>query len=516
MKNLLLKYPLLPLLLLGIFYTVRAIHFPLHDFANYYYGGALLEGGRFNPSVYFPADFNRAIIKLGGRGIFASYAPNTPFLALLFMPLSLLPAMVAKFIFNLGSLLLLLRSLQRLTTFYKIEPVYLLLIPVFFFLPIRNELLFGQVYLLVFSLISESWLAYKKGKHFETGIYLALAIMLKVFPVLLLLIFIFRKKFDILAYALAACMVLFGISLFYCGFEVWSFYFMKVLPKASAGEISEAYVANYQSLHMFLKELLVADPKWNPSVVYDSPVTFAALLVGFKFLLVSMGGYVSLKIKEPLFTLSYWILVIVLITPYGSSYTSILLLFPYFALAKKKLENAQKIVGLVLLFAVCCLPTSALLQWYFPFNYLKLYATLAFFLFVFSMVYKKVDFKIVGLIAFVPVLLVIAWNHKEPSGGLAVLDRKSPTLIYDFKIDQGKLTYFYRDASGAKAKSIPVACPTALVCTLSKGQTFYNGLQLTFDKGNKSKAAICGKTLYFLSDYDRGHGFFTLRKIELP
>jgi hypothetical protein len=103
----------------------------LHDFANYYYGGALLEGGRFNPSVYFPADFNKAIIKLGGRDIFASYAPNTPFLALLFMPFSLLPAMVAKLIFNLGSLLLLLRSVHRLTTFYKIEPVYLLLIPVF-------------------------------------------------------------------------------------------------------------------------------------------------------------------------------------------------------------------------------------------------------------------------------------------------------------------------------------------------------------------------------------------------
>jgi hypothetical protein len=34
----------------------------------------------------------------------------------------------------------------------------------------------------------------------------------------------------------------------------------------------------------------------------------------------------------------------------------------------------------------------------------------------------------------------------------------------------------------------------------------------TFDKGNKSKAAICGNTLYFLSDYDRGHGFSPCEK----
>jgi hypothetical protein len=147
------------------------------------------------------------------------------------MPFSLLPAMVAKLIFNLGSLLLLLRSVHRLTTFYKIEPVYLLLIPVFFFLPIRNELLFGQVYLLVFSLISESWLAYKKAKHFETGIYLALAIMLKVFPVLLLSIFIFRKKFDIFAYAVAACLVLFGISVFTAVLRFGRFTYSRCCPR---------------------------------------------------------------------------------------------------------------------------------------------------------------------------------------------------------------------------------------------------------------------------------------------
>ena len=495
---------------------MRAIHFPIHDFANYYYGGALLEHGRFTSLVYFPHEFNQAIFKLGGHNIFANYAPNTPFLALVFMPFSLLPVVMAKCVFNLLSLFLLLRSLHRLTTFYKIEPTYLLLIPIIFFLPLRNELLFGQVYLLVFTLISESWLAYKKGKLFETGLYLGLAIMLKVFPVLLLLIFIFRKKFDIIAYTAAVCAVLFGLTVFFCGIDVWVFFFLKVMPKASAGEISEAYVANYQSLHMFLKELLVGDPKWNPSPIYDSPVVFSAVLIGIKFLLIAIGCYVSLKIKEPLLTLSYWILVIILITPYGSTYTAILLLFPYLALAKKNMQNTNKILGFLLIFLVCSLPISWLLQLSFPFSYMKLYAMLLFFVFVFLLVYKKVDFRTVGLVAFVPMLLVIAWNHKEPSGGLAVLDRKSPTLIYDFRIADGRLTYFYRDVNGTNAKTIPVECSTAVDCSLRKGQTFHNGLQLTFDKGNKAKAAICGKTLYFLSDYDRGHGFYTLRKIELP
>jgi hypothetical protein len=516
MKNLLIKYPLLPLFLLGVFYTIRAIHFPVHDFANYYYGGALLEHGRFNPSVYYPEAFNEAIEKLGGRGIFASYSPNTPFLALLFMPLSLLQIAVAKCVFNVISLLLLLRSLQRLTTYYKIEPVYLLLVPVIFFLPIRNELLFGQVYLLVFSLISESWLAYKKHKYFETGVYLGLAIMLKIFPLLLLFVFIFRRKFNIVAYTGLVCTVLFGITTFFCGIEVWTFFFSSVMPKASAGEISEAYVANYQSLHMFLKELLVAEAKWNPAPFYNSPVLFSALLTGIKFLLIAIGCYVTIKIKEPLVTLSYWILMMLLTSPYGSSYTAIFLLLPYLALAKKNGENTKQVLGFALIFGVCSMPIPWLLQLPFPLNYLRLYAMLLLLLFVLTLVYKKIDFKVVGVVALVPMLLVIAWNHQEPSAGLALLDRQSPTLVYDFRIADGKLTYFYRDVNGPSSKTIAVGGTTPISCSLSKGQVFNDGLQLTFDKGNKSKAVICNKTLYFLSDYDRGLGFYTLRKIELP
>lgn len=516
MKNFLLKYPLLPLLLLGVFYTIRAIHFPVHDFANYYYGGALLEQGRFNAAVYFPHEFNQAIVKLGGHGIFANYAPNTPFLALVFMPLSFLPVVVAKCLLNCISLFLLLRALQRLMAFYKIDSVYMLLLPLVFFLPIRNELLFGQLYFLVFSLIGEGWLAYKKGKHFETGFYLGLAIMLKIFPVLLLMIFLLRRKFRILAYTALVCLVLFVITLFFCGIDVWLYFFTQVMPKAAAGEIADAYVANYQSIHMFLKELLVADPKWNPSPFYNAPVLFAALLIGIKFLLIAIGCYVTLKIKAPLITLSYWILAIVLITPYSSTYTAILLVFPYLALAKKQPSDTTKILGFVLIFIVCSLPVSWLLELRFPFNYFKLYAMLLLFLYVLSLVYKRVDFKMVGLIAFVPMMLVIAWNHKEPSGGLALLDRQSPILIYDFRIADGKLNYFYRDANGTHTRAIPVTCSVAIPCGMRNKQAFYNGLQLTFDRGNKAKPTICGRTLYFLSDYDRGHGFYTLRKVELP
>ena len=102
MKKVFLKYYVfLPLLLLCFFYAYKAIAFPIQDFANYYFGGTFLAEENFNSDVYFPYEFNKAISALGYQNIFASFAPNTPFLALLFSPFSfIIPALVNVCIFT--------------------------------------------------------------------------------------------------------------------------------------------------------------------------------------------------------------------------------------------------------------------------------------------------------------------------------------------------------------------------------------------------------------------------------
>ena len=115
MKSVVSKYyPWLPLLLLCGYYGYKAIDFPIHDFANYYFGGKFLVEGHFNSDIYFPYEFNKAIFHLGHSGIFASYAPNTPFLAVFFALFSIFSLAVAKLIFNGISVVLLVFSLYRL------------------------------------------------------------------------------------------------------------------------------------------------------------------------------------------------------------------------------------------------------------------------------------------------------------------------------------------------------------------------------------------------------------------
>jgi len=507
------KYYLLPLLLLCGFYMYQAIGLPAHDFANYYFGGKFLAEGRFDDWIYFPYEFNHSIDFEGCKNTFASYAPNTPFLAVIFLPLSFFTIVTAKLVFNGISVLLLLYTLQRLVRHYKIDPVYLLLVPILFFIPIKNSMLFGQVYFLLFFLLGEAWLAYKKNNPIKMAVLLSLAICLKIFPVLLLFVFVFRKKFRIVAYVAGCCAVWVLVSVFLSSVEVWVFFLQNVLPKAAEGEISEAYVTNYQSVLMFLKQMLVYDKIENPHPLFDYPALFSALVVAFKIKLIVIGYYISRKVNIPLVALSYWILSMILLSPYGSTYTFVLLLIPFLALVKNDMAPWKKIGGLVLILLVCNVPLAWFSKLVFPFSYFRLFALLLLFTVFFVLVYQRVRFQKVALITLVPMLLVLFLAKKAPVASDLILGKDAPILIYDYTISNDTLRYFYWNENGENQTAIVYPTQQSAPVDLHENQLFHNGNQLTFENSNKRKPMLLGgKTLIYLSDYGRGIGFYALRK----
>jgi hypothetical protein len=517
MKALFQKYyGLLPLLLLCAFYAFRAIDFPAHDFANYYFGGKFLADGNFNSSIYFPYEFNKAIADLGFRHIFASYAPNAPLPALLFLPLSFLPLAVAKFTFNAISILLFIYSVRRLASHYKIEPIFLLLLPVLFFVPIKNELLFGQVYLLLFFLIAESWLSYEKNHLAKMSIFLALAIFLKVFPVLLILVFIFKKQIRPLLFVLASCAIVLLVSILAGGIDIWIFYFQNVLPKAANGEISEAFVANYQSVFMFFKQMLVFDNAANPNAILNAPILFKALIFAFKIKIIAIGFYITRKANNSLFVISYWIFAMILLSPYGSTYTFVLLLLPYFSFVKSPLSNVKKVFSCALLFIVANIPPLVFTENNFPFSYLRLFALIILFVLFLSWFFYTINIRIVSVAAVAGLMATVLFGNQNRQNSTYLLGNDAPILIYDYGISQNQLTYNYWNEAGKNSKSISFENHNIEAAVIKDNEVFYNNRQLTFDKSNKAKPfLIDGKMLVFLSDCDRGIGFYTLRKITL-
>jgi hypothetical protein len=507
-------YALIPLVMLCAFFAYQAIGLPAHDFSNYYFGGKFLGENRFTANIYDPYWFNKEIVALGYQPMFAGFAPNTPFLALLFFPLSFLSLAAAKATFNIFSVMLFMYSINRLAAFYKIRSLYLLVLPVLFFVPLRNEILFGQVYLLLFFFLAEFWLAYEKKQIAKASIFLSLAILLKVFPVLLLVIFIFRKEYKMLPYSLVSILALAMPTLFFCTIGTWFFYFTQVLSKASNGGIASAYVENYQSAYMFLKRIFVFDPMVNPDGVFGLPLLFSALMLAFKITIVTIGFYITRKISHSLAVISYWMLALILISPYGSTYTFLLLLFPFWALAKSELSNLKRMTIMTLLLFINNFPLSFFIERPFPLSYLRLFALLLFFGLILSLVWKTVNWKMVALAALLPLLALLLKKPETVHSSYYLT--KSPLLIHDYKIENNQLIYFYWNEKGENKAAVPIKATSVTEADMTENTLYYYGKKIASDSGNKKKPIVVnGNTLLYLSDYDRGIGFYTLRQIRL-
>jgi hypothetical protein len=506
-------YPFFPLLLLGVYFIYKATLFPVHDFANYYFGSLFLADGHFNNTIYFPYEFNKAIADIGHLHIFASYAPNTPFLAWFFLPLTLLTVAKAKLAFNLISLCLLLFSLYRLFSFYCIDTKWTLLIPLLFLIPIKNNLLFGQVYFLLFFLLTEGWLAYEKEKWKSMALFWSLAILLKVFPMLLVALLLFRKQWKALMYLAIPCLLFFGISVFCAGIDIWFFYLKTVLPKASNGEIANSIVDNYQSVFMFWKRILVYESTENPHPFYQDSGWFRAAVLAFKIGIVSLGFFVSKRTTNAFVAFSFWILAMILLSPYGSTYTFLLLLFPFLVLAKSEISNLKKGFCCLMLFLICNLPLSVFIEKSFPFSYLRLFFLLVFVIFFAVYLFQRAVLPKAIFITCAIFFFGTFFKRDSSQKSQILLSGESPILIYNYEIKNKQLHYYYWNDNGENQASVSLDSHNLKLLQLRNNQVFYKNKQLTFDSSHKLKPILVdNKAVIYLSDYDRGIGFYTLRK----
>lgn len=492
--------------LVGVFFIFQAINFAPHDFANYYFGAYFLKTGELTADLYFPFQFNKLITELGYDNIFLSYAPNTPFLAILFYPLTFLKLATAKIVFNFLSLGLFLISLKKLITVYPVKPIYFFLIPLIFLIPLRNNFLFGQVYLLLFFLLTEGFLAYKNKDYLKMGIFWGIAILFKVFPVFLFGMLLFKKQKKAFIYLSISCILLLGFSLVINGFEIWEFYFKSVLPKSGNGEISGEFVQNYQSMFMFLK---YAFP--------NNSIAFSLFLLIFKLLLIIGSYYITKNETSQLKVFSFWMLICILYSPYGSTYSSLLLIFALVYFINKK-GNYYNYLALLLLIGISNIPVSYFSNYNIPFSFPRLWLMLVFFILIIKENFSQINFKR-GFTFIIPILgiyFLFLIQKKEP---ITIKNlSKDHILTYDFEIQENSLIYKYWNNQGVNVQRLDLQIKKvdSVNVRLKNNQIYYQNKQLTFDNDHKLKPIIINdNTLVYLSDYKKGIGFYSLYITQL-
>jgi Protein of unknown function (DUF2029). len=484
---------LLPLAALLLYFIVKAITAPLGDYATYYFGS--LELWRGNYTTAYDACSLSASAASQGYTVFAVYTPFPPFTALVMAPFLLLPITWSKLIFNIFSATLFLFTLRRSARFFNAPLCLLAALPLVFFIPLRNQILLGQGYLLLAVLLLEGYMAYKKGLFNSAGFLWALAIAFKIFPVCILLFPAFRKQYKQLALCISFGAVCFMLSLWCVGFPSWKYYLFTLMPRLNNGELNDSYTYIFQSAFMLLKNLFVYDAIQNPNPLINNLYLFLIVNIIYKSLI--LGSAVNVKNDWQAF--GAWITASLLISPNGSSYSLILLLIPLIAFPNR----------IFLLLLICWLP----IQWFESFPTIVRFPRLHLMLILFASISK---FNLKPILAFIAVFLIthIFQLFPQPDPSRYFFTTNTP-LIYKINIRQNHLAYFYWNGSGSHEVITNHLVTTAEEIPIINNQLIHNGHQLTHTPDLKKQAMLINnRQVIYLSDKNRGVGFYTLRVLK--
>lgn len=484
---------MLPLAALLLYFIAKATAAPTGDFAAYYFGSKELWQGNYQTAYDAYALSQSAASQ--GYTVFTAYTPFPPFTALVMAPFLLLPITWAKIAFNIVSAGLFLYTIHRTARFFNLSVWLLASIPLIFFVPIRNHMLLGQGYLLLTVLLLEGYMAYKKGYLVRAGFLWAVAIAFKIFPVCIVFFLAVRKQYKQLAFCVAIGMVLGMLSLWCVGFDAWKYYLFTLMPRLSNGELNDSYTCIFQSACMLLKNLFVYDAVQNPMPFINNFYLFIIANIIYKSIILGSAA----GVKDDWSAFGVWIMASMLISPNGSSYSLILLFIPLMAFSNRML----------LLFLICWLP----IQWFeslpvfarFP----RLYLMLIFFASIAQWTWKP-------MLAFTTIFLLtdLGKFFPQPDNSRYLFATNAP-LIYGMDIQQNHLVYYYWNSSGSHEVITNIQVQDFEEVPIINNQLVYNSQQLTHSNDLKKQAMLInGSQFIYLSDINRGVGFYTIRVLK--
>lgn len=254
-------------------YAWRGVWQPLREdratdfFINYAAATALSEGR----NIYDPAALREVsrhweapTTTFDFGSLFVTYI-TPPFHALMLLPLVPLGYEKARFLFLVlsnillfSSLALILRACDR--ALHRPPWVLLALLIMLLFHPVYTSLELGQVDFLILFLISLSYWAYLTDRRLIVGPALAMAAMIKLSPAVLLLYFLWKREFTIVAWAAITGVVCMLVSVLVIGAPAVLRFGGAIVPALLKGT---AFFQN-QSLNGFFSRVFV-----NPNFYYS-------------------------------------------------------------------------------------------------------------------------------------------------------------------------------------------------------------------------------------------------------
>lgn len=513
---------LTPLIIIITYYFLQSLTFNLHDFSNSYFSARMIKDGISYNSLYNIYEFNNYIWSLGYEDVLVDFYLNSPFTITAFYPLSYIEdAYLAKAIFNVFSSLFFVCSIFYLVK-KKFDKKYwiFLLLPILFLVPIRNQILFGQSYFLIFSLVVFGFLFIEDKNESIGGSLLSFAVLLKVFPAFYGVALLFQKNWKSIIAGFVMAIILIFVSIYITGFVLWETYFLEIIPNAIQNNSTVDFRFNAQSMDVFLKALFIQDSYYNPDAIFNNEQLFIFFRWIFKSVIIGVALRVSFINKNNLFKLaSIWVVALFLLQSRTATYAQILWIIPLIYILNEKIGTTKKIGFLIVLFIICNMPISRLEGLPILFEFSRLWLTIILAILFYKSFSVRLNFKwiLIVFILFTPMHLSVFTNNEKINSEY-VLTKKEHFMVYDFFEKDGNLFINVLGKKGSQIvdTNISVSSFDENSCELDNNQIMLNGQTLTDNYSLKKKPVLVNnKEVYYLTDHRSRRGAFTLKKISI-
>jgi Glycosyltransferase family 87 len=321
------------------------------DFPNYYLVARLLREGYSLDRIYDWIWLQRIKDHWGLDQALVGFAGLTPFSALPIVPLALLPALVAKRLWILTNVLFLgstVELLSRVTTLGRRRIWLLALLAIF---PLRTSFLFGQMHLLVLLLLVAAYYFDRKGRQVACGVCLAIAGVLKIYPLLVGGYFAWKRQWRLALAMLGATLLLVGAGYLVFGSSLMNIYATQILPRSFQGEVLDPYSVHAASGAALFHRLFIAEPALNPAPLLSSPSLYALLYPLWQLaILVPLLAVSDTRGNQPRTGQLEWaafVFALLVLSPVPSSYHFVVMIFSMVLLVDVLLARGEyRVAGL--------------------------------------------------------------------------------------------------------------------------------------------------------------------------
>ena len=330
------------------------------DFPNYYLVARLMREHYSLDQVYDWIWLQRIKDHWGIPQSLVGFAGLTPPSAWPVLPLTFFSPLTAKRIWIVLNLGMLAMSVELMVRAAGLRRRFVWLMCLFAIIPLRTSFLFGQMHLIVLLALVLAWFFARRGNDVASGIFIAVAGALKIYPLLLVGYFVLRRRWKALLSTITAVGAIIAISILVMGHEMLRSFVFEQLPRTLQGEVMDPYSNVFASGASLFHRLLLVEPQLNPSPLIDLPVLYTVLYPLWQTIVVAPLLILLLPCRQTRdreLENTEWaafLMGLLTLTPVPSTYHFVVMILPVMLLLDSLLrKRAIRRMGIVLFLYAC-------------------------------------------------------------------------------------------------------------------------------------------------------------------